>query len=95
MNPECVLYDEPTTGLDPIMADVINNLIIKLREELNITSVVVTHDIKSAYKVAHRIAMLHGGRIIFEGTPEEVRTSSDPILRQFIEGSADGPLGMG
>jgi phospholipid/cholesterol/gamma-HCH transport system ATP-binding protein len=73
MNPQCVLYDEPTTGLDPIMADVINNLIIKLSSELKITSVVVTHDLASAYKVGHRIAMLHDGVVIFQGTPDEVR----------------------
>ena len=95
MDPECILYDEPTTGLDPIMADVINNLIMKLENELDITSVVVTHDIHSAYKVADKIAMLHGGRIIAQGTPGEVRMSDNKILRQFIEGSADGPISAG
>jgi phospholipid/cholesterol/gamma-HCH transport system ATP-binding protein len=95
MNPACVLYDEPTTGLDPIMADVINNLIVKLKQELRITSVVVTHDIQSAYKVADTIAMLHDGRIIFTGTPSEVSQSGNETLRQFIEGSADGPISMG
>jgi phospholipid/cholesterol/gamma-HCH transport system ATP-binding protein len=95
MDPECVLYDEPTTGLDPIMADVINNLILKLKNELHITSVVVTHDIQSAYKVADKMAMLHGGRIIAQGTPDEVRMSDDKTLRQFIEGSADGPISAG
>lgn len=92
MEPECVLYDEPTTGLDPIMADVINNLIIKLNDELDITSVVVTHDLASAYKVGDRIAMLHGGKIIFVGTPQEVRESNNQIVRQFVEGSAEGPI---
>jgi phospholipid/cholesterol/gamma-HCH transport system ATP-binding protein len=92
MNPQVVLYDEPTTGLDPIMADVINELIRTLQRELKITSVVVTHDIKSAYHVGDRIAMLHGGKIIFSGTPEEVRVADHPILRQFIEGRADGPI---
>jgi len=95
MDPECVLYDEPTTGLDPIMADVINNLIIKLADELNITSVVVTHDLASAYKVADRIAMLHDGKIIFAGTPEEVRNTDIPVVRQFIEGRAEGPIVTG
>jgi len=95
MDPECVLYDEPTTGLDPIMADVINNLIIKLKEELNITSVVVTHDLASAYKVADRIAMLHDGKIIKDGTVEEMRNSDDPVVRQFIEGRAEGPAFVG
>lgn len=95
MNPECVLYDEPTTGLDPIMADVINTLIIKLADELTITSVVVTHDLASAYKVADRIAMLHDGVIIFHGTPDQVRNTDNAIVRQFIEGRAQGPIVVG
>jgi phospholipid/cholesterol/gamma-HCH transport system ATP-binding protein len=95
MNPKCVLYDEPTTGLDPIMADVINNLIVKLSGELGITSVVVTHDLASAYKVGHRIAMLHDGSVIFAGTPDEVRNTDHPIVRQFIEGRAEGPIVVG
>lgn len=92
MNPECVLYDEPTTGLDPIMADAINNLILKLKDELHITGVVVTHDLQSAFKVADEIAMLHNGRIIFKGTPEEVKNSDNTRVRQFIQGSAAGPI---
>ncbi len=95
MNPECVLYDEPTTGLDPIMADVINTLIIKLADELDITSVVVTHDLASAYKVADRIAMLHEGKIIFHGSPQEIRSTDNEIVRQFIEGRAQGPIVVG
>ncbi len=95
MDPECVLYDEPTTGLDPIMADVINTLIVKLADELKITSVVVTHDLASAYKVADRIAMLHDGRVIFEGTPDEVKQTDNATVRQFIEGRAYGPIVVG
>jgi phospholipid/cholesterol/gamma-HCH transport system ATP-binding protein len=95
MDPECVLYDEPTTGLDPIMSDVINTLIMKLASELRITSVVVTHDLASAYKVADRIAMLHEGVIIFEGTPAEIKNTDNPIVRQFIEGRAQGPIVVG
>ncbi|HEX6791350.1 MAG TPA: ABC transporter ATP-binding protein [Candidatus Krumholzibacteria bacterium] len=95
MNPKCVLYDEPTTGLDPIMADVINNLIVKLADELGITSVVVTHDLASAYKVGHRIAMLHDGAVIFTGTPDEVKNTDHPVVRQFIEGRAEGPIVVG
>jgi phospholipid/cholesterol/gamma-HCH transport system ATP-binding protein len=95
MNPQGVLYDEPTTGLDPIMSDVINNLIIKLSSELKITSVVVTHDLASAYKVGHRIAMLHDGAVIFQGTPDEVRETDHPLVRQFIEGRAEGPIAVG
>jgi phospholipid/cholesterol/gamma-HCH transport system ATP-binding protein len=92
MEPEYVLYDEPTTGLDPIMADVINELIIDLRNTLSITSIAVTHDIVSAYKIADRIAMLYEGKIVFVGNPEEVKNTDNPVVRQFIEGSAQGPI---
>lgn len=92
MDPEYVLYDEPTTGLDPIMADVINELIVNLRNTLSITSIAVTHDIVSAYKIADRIAMLYEGKIIFIGSPDQVRNSDNPVVRQFIEGSAVGPI---
>jgi phospholipid/cholesterol/gamma-HCH transport system ATP-binding protein len=90
--PEFVLYDEPTTGLDPIMADTINDLIIRLQKELGVTSIVVTHDLASARKVANRVAMLHGGMIIFEGPVSELNSSVDPRVRQFVEGQADGPI---
>ena len=92
MEPEFVLYDEPTTGLDPIMADVINELIISLRNSLSITSIAVTHDIVSAYKIADRIAMLYEGKIVFTGTPEETKNTTDPVVKQFIEGSSEGPI---
>jgi len=90
MSPEYILYDEPTTGLDPIMADAINYLIIRMKNELNITSIAVTHDIVSAYKISSRIAMIYEGKIIFVGTPEEVKNTDDPIVRQFVEGKAQG-----
>ncbi len=90
--PEIVLYDEPTTGLDPIMADAINNLIITLKRELHISSIVVTHDMASVRKVADRVAMLFEGRIIFTGTVEEMDSSEDPVVRQFVEGRAEGPI---
>ncbi len=89
LNPEVVLYDEPTTGLDPVRADVINELILKLKKELNVTGVVVTHDMTSAYKVADRIVMLHHGKIIADGDPEWFRTSKDPRVRRFVDGHAD------
>lgn len=92
MDPDYVLYDEPTTGLDPIMADVIDRLIRGLQERLGVTSVVVTHDMQSAFKVADRIAMLHDGRVVFTGTPDEARGTADPLVRQFIEGSSEGPI---
>lgn len=89
MDPEVILYDEPTTGLDPIRADVINELILKLQRELGVTSIVVTHDMASAYKVADRIVMLYRGRFIADGTPEEIRRSADARVRRFVEGQAD------
>lgn len=92
MDPEFVLYDEPTTGLDPIMADAINNLIIDLQKKLNITSIAVTHDMVSAFKISDRVAMLYQGRIIFVGTPEEVKISDNLVVQQFINGKASGPI---
>ncbi|MEW6088643.1 MAG: ABC transporter ATP-binding protein [bacterium] len=91
-NPEIVLYDEPTTGLDPIMADAIDNLISDLNRSLNVTSVTVTHDMRSAYKIADRIAMLYEGRVVFYGTPDEIKNTEDPVVRQFITGSSKGPI---
>ncbi len=91
-NPRIILYDEPTTGLDPIMADMINDLIIRMHTQLKVTSIVVTHDMKSAYKVATRIAMLYEGKIIAVGTPLEIKNTTDPIVRQFITGTAYGPI---
>jgi len=89
LDPEVILYDEPTTGLDPIRADVINELILKLKRELGVTSVVVTHDMASAYKVADRIVMLCDGQFIADGTPDEIRHSTDDRVRRFVEGRAD------
>lgn len=94
MQPQYILYDEPTTGLDPITADAINDLILKLQHELNVTSIVVTHDMQSAYKVADRMAMLNDGKIIFQGTVDQVRGTDHPAVRQFIDGQAEGPLGV-
>ncbi|MEN8128070.1 MAG: ABC transporter ATP-binding protein [Planctomycetota bacterium] len=86
LNPEIILYDEPTTGLDPITSDVINELILKLRKELKITSIVVTHDMKSAYKVADRIIMLHKGRVIADCDPECIQNHPNDVVQQFIHG---------
>lgn len=88
LDPEVILYDEPTTGLDPIRSDVINELIIKLQRELKVTSIVVTHDMNSAFKVADRIVMLHEGRIIFDGTTEQIQTSENPDVKRFVQGEA-------
>lgn len=88
MDPEVILYDEPTTGLDPIRSDVINELIVKLQKQLKVTSIVVTHDMNSAMKVADRIVMLHEGHLIFDGTPEEIQKSDNDIVKRFISGEA-------
>ncbi|MDR2426341.1 MAG: ABC transporter ATP-binding protein [Endomicrobium sp.] len=90
--PKYIFYDEPTTGLDPIMSDVISDLIINLRQHLKVTSIVVTHDMKSAYKIADRIIMLYKGEIIFTGTTEETKNTKNPVVKQFIEGSSQGPI---
>jgi phospholipid/cholesterol/gamma-HCH transport system ATP-binding protein len=92
MDPAYILYDEPTTGLDPIMADVINRLIRSLQARIGVTSVVVTHDLHSAWHVGDQLAMLHDGRVVFTGTPDEARDTTDPLVRQFIEGSSEGPI---
>ena len=92
MDPAFILYDEPTTGLDPIMADVIDQLIREMQKRLHVTSIVVTHDLQSAFKVSDRFAMLNDGRIVFEGAPEEMRGTSNPLVRQFIEGTSAGPI---
>ena len=86
LNPEVILYDEPTTGLDPIRSDVINELILKLKRELGITSVVVTHDMTSAYKIADRIVMLHNGKIVADGSADYIRNHPHPVVQQFING---------
>jgi len=89
MEPEIVLFDEPTAGLDPILADAINNLILETNRKLNITSIIVTHDMASALKIGDHIAMLSDGRIIFEGTPAEINKNQNKIVRQFVEGKAE------
>ena len=88
-NPKYILYDEPTTGLDPVLADHINDLVLQTRDQLHVTSLAVTHDMTSAYKIADRIAMLHDGRIHAVGTPKEIQATTDPIVRQFIMGTAE------
>lgn len=92
MEPKIIFYDEPTTGVDPITADAINNLIVELSRRLKVTSIVVTHDMNSAYKVADSIAMLYHGQVIAEGTPEEIRRTKHPVVKQFITGEAQGPI---
>ena len=86
--PSCILYDEPTAGLDPVVSDSINRLIRRLQERFHVTSVVVTHDMKSAFHIADHIAYLHQGRIYFYGTPEEIQASTDPLIQDFLVGRA-------
>lgn len=93
-DPEIIFFDEPTTGLDPIMADVINDLIIKCREELGATTLTITHDMASARKIADNIAMLYRGKIIWHGKAGEIENSNNTYVDQFVHGNADGPIKM-
>jgi phospholipid/cholesterol/gamma-HCH transport system ATP-binding protein len=88
--PSCVLYDEPTSGLDPVVADSINHLIRRLQERFGITSIVVSHDMQSAFHVGDQIAYLHEGRIYFQGTPDELKASPDPLIQDFLHGRSNG-----
>ncbi len=87
--PKYLLYDEPTTGLDPVTTTVIDRLVVRMKEELGVTGIVVTHNLPSAYRVSDRIVMLHEGRVLAEGTPDEIRETTDPLVRGFIEGKPE------
>lgn len=89
MNPKVVLYDEPTTGLDPIRSDVINELILKLQRETHVTGIVVTHDLASAFRIADRLIMLQHGNVLLDDTPERFRHTTDPVVQRFLSGEAD------
>jgi phospholipid/cholesterol/gamma-HCH transport system ATP-binding protein len=91
-NPEIILYDEPTSGLDPVTSAVIDNLTVNLRDTIGVTSVVVTHDLASAFTIGDRIAMIHKGTIYAIGTPEEIRNNPDPVVQQFINRKPEGPI---
>jgi phospholipid/cholesterol/gamma-HCH transport system ATP-binding protein len=92
LDPEIILYDEPTTGLDPLLTDAINRLIKQTGERLGVTSVVISHDIPGAMAMADRIAMLYQGRIVATGPPQEMAASQDPVVSQFVQGRAEGPI---
>jgi len=92
LKPDILLFDEPTTGLDPVISDVIADLIVEMDRTLDTTTVSITHDMKVAFKIADRVAMLHHGRIVEEGTPDQFQHSPNPMVQQFIEGRAEGPL---
>ena len=94
VNPKVILYDEPTTGLDPIMSDIISDLVLDLKAKLGVTSVVITHDMHSAFKIADYIAFLYEGEILLYGTPEEFRRTDNPYVKQFVNGSSHGPIQM-
>ena len=89
LDPQVMLYDEPTTGLDPVRADVINELIVRLNERLRVTSITVTHDMSSAFKIADRIVMLQQGKIIFDGTPLQLQETKEAVVSRFVRGEAD------
>ena len=90
--PEILLFDEPNTGLDPIMTDVIDEVILELKERLDVTIVTITHHMESARKIGDRVALIHGGRLLYQASPEEFLRSDNPAVRQFVEGRAEGPL---
>lgn len=92
MDPELILFDEPTAGLDPVIAAVIDELILNLTEQSKVTSIVVTHMMDSAFRIATRMAMLYRGKIVAAGTPAELKQSKDPVLVQFLSGSTEGPI---
>jgi phospholipid/cholesterol/gamma-HCH transport system ATP-binding protein len=92
LEPELILFDEPVAGLDPVMASVIDELVINLSEKSKVTCVVVTHEMDSAFRIATRMAMLYHGKIIEEGTPEEMKKSRNPVVSQFLTGSTEGPI---
>ena len=92
VRPEIMLYDEPTTGVDPITGGAVDRLIVKMRDVYKITSIVVTHDIKSACSIADRVIMIYEGKAIFDDVPDELMRSVDPVLQQFVQGKADGPI---
>ncbi|MDZ4727157.1 MAG: ABC transporter ATP-binding protein [Leptospira sp.] len=90
--PEIVMYDEPTSGLDPVMSNVINDLVVRMQKELGLTSIVVTHDMNSAYRIADRISFLYEGQVLFCGTSLEIQNSTNPVIQQFIHGKTEGPM---
>ena len=92
MDPELILFDEPTAGLDPVFSAVIDELIVNMTERSKVTSIVVTHLMDSAFRIATRMAMLHRGKIVADGTPAELKQSKDPVLVQFLSGSTEGPI---
>jgi phospholipid/cholesterol/gamma-HCH transport system ATP-binding protein len=92
MRPRIVLFDEPTTGLDPVMTEAINQLIMNTQKNFDLTCIVISHDLQSIFKIGHKIAMLYEGQIVAYGSPDDIQTSENPVIRQFLSGSVDGPI---
>jgi phospholipid/cholesterol/gamma-HCH transport system ATP-binding protein len=92
LDPEVIFYDEPSAGLDPLVERVIDKLIVDLTQKLGVTSIVVTHHMESAFRIADQMVLLHEGRVVAAGTPEEFRQTEDPLVRQFVSGSLEGPI---
>jgi phospholipid/cholesterol/gamma-HCH transport system ATP-binding protein len=92
MDPEVVFYDEPTAGLDPVVCSVIDKLILDLTRKLKLTSIVVTHNMESVFRIADRVGMLYKGKLLEVGTPEEIKHSGNPVVKQFINGAIEGPI---
>jgi len=95
LEPEILLFDEPTTGLDPVMAEVVDDLIVNTKKNSDVTSIVISHDIPATLRIANKVAMIYEGRIIIFGTPEEIQASNDPVVKQFLKGEAQGPMFLG
>lgn len=95
MAPEVLLYDEPTSGLDPVIASVVDELIVNMRDKLGVTSVVVSHNLPSVWRISDKVAMLHEGQVLAYGTPDEVKQSENPIVQQFVLGKSQGPIAVG
>jgi phospholipid/cholesterol/gamma-HCH transport system ATP-binding protein len=90
--PEIILFDEPTTGLDPVIAHTILDLVKSIHQQLGFTAIIVSHELSRVFQIAHKVAMLHEGVILTTGTPEEILSSDDPVVRQFVSGSLEGPI---
>jgi len=95
LEPEILLFDEPTTGLDPIMSEQVDELIVRTQKSMDVTSIVISHDIPATLRIAHRVAMIYEGRIIAYGTPDDIKNLDDPVVRQFLKGEAEGPMQLG
>jgi len=93
--PQVLLYDEPTSGLDPVVASVVDELIMDMRDKLGVTSIVVSHNLPSVWRISDKVAMLHEGRLLAFGTPDEVKASADPVVQQFVQGRSHGPIAVG